>query len=136
MHESSPRRICSLQTRSGPPSQTQGDAPDHGCIQIGGKVSAAAATVVNEQPWLVAQHPLDLSSLRSNPCSLSPSFLQNYFRDTWNIFDFITVIGSITEIILTDTKVKQGLGKAGCTAGRDGGGPHLLLTLFSSPPSW
>ncbi|XP_021401591.1 voltage-dependent R-type calcium channel subunit alpha-1E isoform X1 [Lonchura striata] len=32
----------------------------------------------------------------------------NYFRDTWNIFDFITVIGSITEIILTDTKVKQG----------------------------
>uniref|UniRef100_A0A8D2NG20 Voltage-dependent R-type calcium channel subunit alpha n=1 Tax=Zonotrichia albicollis TaxID=44394 RepID=A0A8D2NG20_ZONAL len=32
----------------------------------------------------------------------------NYFRDTWNIFDFITVIGSITEIILTDTKVRQG----------------------------
>lgn len=30
---------------------------------------------------------------------------QNYFRDTWNIFDFITVIGSITEIILTDSKV-------------------------------
>ncbi|XP_060546106.1 voltage-dependent R-type calcium channel subunit alpha-1E isoform X5 [Pantherophis guttatus] len=28
----------------------------------------------------------------------------NYFRDTWNIFDFITVIGSITEIILTDSK--------------------------------
>lgn len=42
--------------------------------------------------------------------------LQNYFRDTWNIFDFITVIGSITEIILTDTKVKQGLGAAGRTA--------------------
>uniref|UniRef100_A0A8C3RH49 Voltage-dependent R-type calcium channel subunit alpha n=1 Tax=Cyanoderma ruficeps TaxID=181631 RepID=A0A8C3RH49_9PASS len=31
----------------------------------------------------------------------------NYFRDTWNIFDFITVIGSITEIILTDTKVNS-----------------------------
>ncbi|XP_004396946.1 PREDICTED: voltage-dependent R-type calcium channel subunit alpha-1E [Odobenus rosmarus divergens] len=29
----------------------------------------------------------------------------NYFRDTWNIFDFITVIGSITEIILTDSKL-------------------------------
>ncbi|MBN3321175.1 CAC1E protein, partial [Atractosteus spatula] len=26
----------------------------------------------------------------------------NYFRDTWNIFDFITVLGSITEIVLTD----------------------------------
>uniref|UniRef100_A0A6I8MZ81 Voltage-dependent R-type calcium channel subunit alpha n=1 Tax=Ornithorhynchus anatinus TaxID=9258 RepID=A0A6I8MZ81_ORNAN len=31
----------------------------------------------------------------------------NYFRDTWNIFDFITVIGSITEIILTDSKVRS-----------------------------
>uniref|UniRef100_G1TDY0 EF-hand domain-containing protein n=1 Tax=Oryctolagus cuniculus TaxID=9986 RepID=G1TDY0_RABIT len=30
----------------------------------------------------------------------------NYFRDTWNIFDFITVIGSITEIVLTDSKVR------------------------------
>ncbi|ELK37127.1 Voltage-dependent R-type calcium channel subunit alpha-1E [Myotis davidii] len=29
----------------------------------------------------------------------------NYFRDTWNIFDFITVIGSITEIVLTDSKL-------------------------------
>ncbi|KAM4640937.1 voltage-dependent R-type calcium channel subunit alpha-1E [Discoglossus pictus] len=29
----------------------------------------------------------------------------NYFRDTWNIFDFITVVGSITEIILTDSKL-------------------------------
>uniref|UniRef100_A0A8C1Q7D7 Calcium voltage-gated channel subunit alpha1 E n=1 Tax=Cyprinus carpio TaxID=7962 RepID=A0A8C1Q7D7_CYPCA len=25
----------------------------------------------------------------------------NYFRDTWNIFDFITVLGSITEIVYT-----------------------------------
>lgn len=53
-----------------------------------------------------------IPSLSSNPRSLF--VLQNYFRDTWNIFDFITVIGSITEIILTDTKVKQGLGAAGC----------------------
>ncbi|XP_041133885.1 voltage-dependent R-type calcium channel subunit alpha-1E isoform X1 [Polyodon spathula] len=29
----------------------------------------------------------------------------NYFRDTWNIFDFITVLGSITEIILADTQL-------------------------------
>uniref|UniRef100_A0A8C6PWH1 Voltage-dependent calcium channel type A subunit alpha-1 n=1 Tax=Nothobranchius furzeri TaxID=105023 RepID=A0A8C6PWH1_NOTFU len=27
----------------------------------------------------------------------------NYFRDTWNIFDFITVLGSITEIVRIDT---------------------------------
>ncbi|XP_019734524.1 voltage-dependent R-type calcium channel subunit alpha-1E isoform X3 [Hippocampus comes] len=29
----------------------------------------------------------------------------NYFRDTWNIFDFITVLGSITEIVV-DLQVK------------------------------
>uniref|UniRef100_A0A3Q3F8N7 Ion transport domain-containing protein n=1 Tax=Labrus bergylta TaxID=56723 RepID=A0A3Q3F8N7_9LABR len=28
------------------------------------------------------------------------AFGLNYFRDTWNIFDFITVLGSITEIIV------------------------------------
>uniref|UniRef100_A0AAY4DQF7 Voltage-dependent calcium channel alpha-1 subunit IQ domain-containing protein n=1 Tax=Denticeps clupeoides TaxID=299321 RepID=A0AAY4DQF7_9TELE len=27
----------------------------------------------------------------------------NYFRDTWNIFDFITVLGSITEIVSINT---------------------------------
>ena len=32
--------------------------------------------------------------------SVSFMFLQNYFRDTWNIFDFITVLGSITEIVV------------------------------------
>lgn len=61
---------------------------------------------------------------------LSLFLLQNYFRDTWNIFDFITVIGSITEIILTDTKVKQGLGAEGV-----GWRWGLPLTLSSSP-SW
>lgn len=34
------------------------------------------------------------------------SLLQNYFRDTWNIFDFITVLGSITEIIV-DLQVRH-----------------------------
>uniref|UniRef100_A0A3P9DGH2 Calcium voltage-gated channel subunit alpha1 E n=1 Tax=Maylandia zebra TaxID=106582 RepID=A0A3P9DGH2_9CICH len=31
------------------------------------------------------------------------AFGLNYFRDTWNIFDFITVLGSITEIISVNT---------------------------------
>ncbi|XP_041912693.1 voltage-dependent R-type calcium channel subunit alpha-1E isoform X8 [Alosa sapidissima] len=31
----------------------------------------------------------------------------NYFRDTWNIFDFITVLGSITEIVMVDMQVKS-----------------------------
>ncbi|KAM6921515.1 LOW QUALITY PROTEIN: voltage-dependent R-type calcium channel subunit alpha-1E [Xenentodon cancila] len=29
----------------------------------------------------------------------------NYFRDTWNIFDFITVLGSITEIVVDLQKI-------------------------------
>ncbi|KAL4634881.1 voltage-dependent R-type calcium channel subunit alpha-1E isoform X3 [Arapaima gigas] len=32
--------------------------------------------------------------------------LVNYFRDTWNIFDFITVLGSITEIVVDWLSVK------------------------------
>lgn len=35
-------------------------------------------------------------------------FLQNYFRDTWNIFDFITVLGSITEIVV-DLQVQRSI---------------------------
>ncbi|XP_056894023.1 voltage-dependent R-type calcium channel subunit alpha-1E isoform X5 [Takifugu flavidus] len=33
--------------------------------------------------------------------------LLNYFRDTWNIFDFITVLGSITEIIVDLQSVEK-----------------------------
>lgn len=47
---------------------------------------------------------LPLSDVHVTECTW-----QNYFRDTWNIFDFITVIGSITEIILTDSKVGERL---------------------------
>ncbi|XP_057212233.1 voltage-dependent R-type calcium channel subunit alpha-1E isoform X4 [Triplophysa rosa] len=32
----------------------------------------------------------------------------NYFRDTWNIFDFITVLGSITEIVVDQFSPKSG----------------------------
>ncbi|XP_067834058.1 probable voltage-dependent R-type calcium channel subunit alpha-1E, partial [Heptranchias perlo] len=28
----------------------------------------------------------------------------NYFRDSWNVFDFVTVVGSISEIIVTECK--------------------------------
>jgi len=33
--------------------------------------------------------------------------VQNYFRDPWNVFDFITVIGSVTDVLLTE--VYQGV---------------------------
>lgn len=52
--------------------------------------------------------PLVFFSSPPPPPMLMAEFTwQNYFRDTWNIFDFITVIGSITEIILTDSKVNS-----------------------------
>ncbi|XP_048457962.1 probable voltage-dependent R-type calcium channel subunit alpha-1E [Rhincodon typus] len=30
----------------------------------------------------------------------------NYFRDSWNVFDFVTVVGSISEIIVNECKLK------------------------------
>ncbi|XP_051866999.1 probable voltage-dependent R-type calcium channel subunit alpha-1E [Pristis pectinata] len=30
----------------------------------------------------------------------------NYFRDSWNVFDFVTVVGSISEIIVTECNLK------------------------------
>ncbi|KGL80455.1 Voltage-dependent P/Q-type calcium channel subunit alpha-1A, partial [Tinamus guttatus] len=32
----------------------------------------------------------------------------NYFRDAWNIFDFVTVLGSITDILVTEFGVSDG----------------------------
>ncbi|KAI2661838.1 Voltage-dependent N-type calcium channel subunit alpha-1B [Labeo rohita] len=34
--------------------------------------------------------------------------MKNYFRDTWNIFDFITVLGSITEIVVDKVHAVKG----------------------------
>ncbi|XP_050972672.1 voltage-dependent R-type calcium channel subunit alpha-1E isoform X7 [Labeo rohita] len=34
--------------------------------------------------------------------------IMNYFRDTWNIFDFITVLGSITEIVVDKVHAVKG----------------------------
>uniref|UniRef100_UPI00358F1DA9 voltage-dependent N-type calcium channel subunit alpha-1B-like n=1 Tax=Myxine glutinosa TaxID=7769 RepID=UPI00358F1DA9 len=31
----------------------------------------------------------------------------NYFRDAWNIFDFVTVIGSITDIVVTELQMNN-----------------------------
>lgn len=44
------------------------------------------------------------------PCSttvpvLSKPFLQGYFGDPWNVFDFIIVIGSVVDVILSEVDV-------------------------------
>lgn len=36
------------------------------------------------------------------------SHLQNYFKDAWNIFDCVTVLGSITDILVTELGVSHG----------------------------
>jgi len=33
--------------------------------------------------------------------------LQNYFRDSWNVFDFITVVGSVVDVIVTERDVRN-----------------------------
>ena len=34
------------------------------------------------------------------------SFLKNYFRDGWNVFDFIVVLGSLLDFALTKSLVR------------------------------
>lgn len=43
----------------------------------------------------VSIHLSELSALTAQP-------IQNYFRDGWNRFDFITVVGSITDALVTN----------------------------------
>lgn len=31
---------------------------------------------------------------------------QNYLKDAWNVFDFVTVLGSITDILVTEINVR------------------------------
>lgn len=38
---------------------------------------------------------------------------QNFFRDAWNIFDFVSVVGSITDILVTEL----GVSAAACGGG-------------------
>lgn len=51
---------------------------------------------------------------------------QNYFRDAWNVFDFVTVLGSITDILVTEF----GVGGHLCPLPR----PHSRGSLPPSPP--
>ncbi|KAI1229663.1 hypothetical protein IHE44_0010995 [Lamprotornis superbus] len=59
----------------------------------------------------------------------------NYFRDAWNIFDFVTVLGSITDILVTEF----GVGGRCCPLTHPlapfSGSPFPLLTpFFPYPP--
>lgn len=57
-------------------------------------------------------HPLAFSISTSSSLFFSLLFLlffhwQNYFKDAWNIFDCVTVLGSITDILVTELGVSR-----------------------------
>jgi voltage-dependent calcium channel N type alpha-1B len=54
------------------------------------------------------------TSLFTGECVLKimASSLRNYFSDRWNIFDFITVIGSITDVIISELSDSSNVLKA------------------------
>lgn len=80
-----------------------------------------------EPPWgallslWVKGHPLQLLAGWSPHCSAALTALlsvQNYFRDAWNVFDFVTVLGSITDILVTEIAVSS----VSCSCPRPPGG--------------
>ena len=56
-------------------------------------------------------------------------FLQNYFRDPWNVFDFITVVGSIVDVLISFISIgvsKRSPGPSTCVIFI-----HLCVYVFS-----
>lgn len=47
---------------------------------------------------------LILTKIRNFCLTLCP---QNYLKDAWNVFDFVTVLGSITDILVTEINVRE-----------------------------
>lgn len=53
------------------------------------------------------QFDLSVMHFLSFPSSFSFWKCQNYFKDGWNIFDCVTVLGSITDILVTELGVSK-----------------------------
>lgn len=45
--------------------------------------------------------------LESSCCSDDLPLVQGYFGDPWNVFDFIIVIGSVVDVILSEVDVSS-----------------------------
>ena len=45
----------------------------------------------------------------SNQISVSQFFFQSYFKDSWNTFDFVTVVGSIVDALMVEFAVSLNL---------------------------
>lgn len=55
--------------------------------------------------WSEKKKPVDIKHEIKNLFFFSGLNYQNYFKDAWNTFDFITVIGSIVDAVITEFTV-------------------------------
>lgn len=88
----------------------------------GGVWPCAPPTCPRRSPCILCyrpdERPPPTACLQSLPTPASPALtallsLQNYFRDAWNVFDFVTVLGSITDILVTEIAVSSSPAPAG-----------------------
>lgn len=63
-------------------------------------VSSATVLTRGHLLQLVCEPPTPAS-----PALTALLSLQNYFRDAWNVFDFVLCLGSITDILVTEIGV-------------------------------
>lgn len=72
---------------------------DHGLLQSGPD-RCVHGRVCAEDVRLWAEGMRRAGQLAGQHCTL-----QNYFRDGWSIFDFITVVGSIVDLVASEFKI-------------------------------
>lgn len=84
-------------------------AEDH-CLWCAGMCLPRLLSTVSSLPEMLEFHDVHFKTTKQKitPGSFCPTCVfiwQNYFRDAWNVFDFVTVLGSITDILVTEIAV-------------------------------
>lgn len=91
-------------------------AEDH-CLWCAGMCLPRLLSTVSSLHEMLVFHDVHLKTNKKSLCckkkKITPGSLyppcvfiwQNYFRDAWNVFDFVTVLGSITDILVTEIAV-------------------------------
>lgn len=90
-------------------------AEDH-CFRGAGMCLPCLPSIVSSPHKMFVFHDVHLKTNKSWCCTKKKVTLgspyplcvftwQNYFRDAWNVFDFVTVLGSITDILVTEIAV-------------------------------
>lgn len=68
-----------------------------------------------------------MSWMINNNSWFSSVVSQNYLKDAWNVFDFVTVLGSITDILVTEINVSKNTASKqhSCQVNELGQGQHV-----------